>query len=183
MMLPKVVAAAVRGDGALLDVVLNEFEAKGFCIIGAHEACPELACPNGAVGAVEPRAEHLQDIKIALAAAQSAGRQEAGQAAIAKDGHVIAIEDDAGTDALLERAAELDCKGGVLVKTPKPQQDRRVDLPTTGLKTVISAARAGLAGVALSAGQALLLRRDEMAAAADDAGVFLVGVPVAEDNA
>jgi DUF1009 family protein len=65
--------------------------------------------------------------------------------------------------------------GAVLVKAAMPGQDRRVDLPTAGLATVEAAAAAGVVGIALEAGNALLLDRDAAVAAADRCGLFVVG--------
>ncbi len=72
---------------------------------------------------------------------------------------------------------------GVLVKRPKPIQERRIDLPTIGVRTIEGAARAGLAGVAVEAGGALVVRRDEVVAAANRAGIFVVGFSPADVGA
>ncbi len=69
---------------------------------------------------------------------------------------------------------------GVLLKRPKPIQERRIDLPVIGLKTLEGAAAAGLAGIAVEAQGALVVRRHEMIAAADRLGVFLYGFTPAE---
>ena len=50
-----------------------------------------------------------------------------------------------------------------------------IDLPVIGLKTLEGAARAGLAGIAVEARGALVVRRGELIAAADRAGLFLFG--------
>jgi DUF1009 family protein len=68
--------------------------------------------------------------------------------------------------------------GGVLVKLKKPQQETRVDLPTIGVGTLRAAAAAGLRGIAVEAGGALIIDRDALAGAADEAGLFVVGVEV-----
>ena len=65
---------------------------------------------------------------------------------------------------------------GVLVKAPKPAQDRRFDLPAIGPATVTNAARAGLAGIAVAAGNTIIADAAEAVAAADDAKIFLAGV-------
>jgi DUF1009 family protein len=67
-----------------------------------------------------------------------------------------------------------------LVKLAKPGQDRRVDLPTIGLTTVESVARAGLKGLAVEAGHTLILDRAALVAVADAAGVFVYGIPASE---
>jgi hypothetical protein len=65
---------------------------------------------------------------------------------------------------------------GVLVKAPKPIQDRKTDLPVVGVRTIANAAKAGLAGIAVEAGGALIVDRNAVAAAADSAGLFLTGI-------
>ncbi|WP_035673125.1 UDP-2,3-diacylglucosamine diphosphatase LpxI domain-containing protein, partial [Azospirillum brasilense] len=72
--------------------------------------------------------------------------------------------------------------GGVLVKVKKPQQDRRLDLPTMGVTTVENAARAGLRGIAVEAGGSLLVDRAAVAETADRLGLFVVGITVASET-
>ena len=99
-------------------------------------------------------------------------------------GLTLAVEAQEGTDALLRRVAELpaDLHGaparrrGVLAKVAKPIQEERVDLPTIGVATVEGAARAGLAGIVGVAGKMLVIDRAAVAAAADAAGLFVLGV-------
>ncbi len=64
----------------------------------------------------------------------------------------------------------------MLVKMSKPGQERRADLPTIGPGTVAAAAQAGLTGIAIEAGATLVLDCDAVIAAADRAGIFVVGV-------
>ncbi len=62
---------------------------------------------------------------------------------------------------------------GVLLKAAKPGQDLRLDMPAIGPDTFDAAARAGLAGVVVRAGETLLLGRAETFARADELGLFL----------
>jgi UDP-2,3-diacylglucosamine hydrolase len=62
----------------------------------------------------------------------------------------------------------------------KPQQDARVDLPTIGVQTVTQAAAAGLRGIAVEAGGALVVDRPAVADTADDNGLFVIGVRIGE---
>jgi DUF1009 family protein len=97
---------------------------------------------------------------------------------------VLAIEAAEGTDQMLARLAELRRRGqihardgaGVLVKAPKPGQDRRFDLPSVGPRTVEGAAAAGLAGIAVVAGSTIVAEPDHIITAADRAKLFVVGV-------
>jgi hypothetical protein len=65
---------------------------------------------------------------------------------------------------------------GVLVKAPKPGQDRRFDLPSIGPKTIESVARAGLAGLAVAAGSTIIAEAEAAVALADRDGIFVAGV-------
>ena len=65
---------------------------------------------------------------------------------------------------------------GVLVKAPKPGQDRRFDLPSIGPLTIENVAQAGLAGLAVTAGSTMIAEAEQVIAAADRAGIFFVGV-------
>jgi DUF1009 family protein len=117
-------------------------------------------------------------------AAAAIGRLDAGQAAVSCEGLILALEAQEGTDAMLERVARLPAavRGdprrprGVLAKACKPDQDRRVDLPTIGPGTIRRAAEAGLAGVVGQAGLTLVLDRDRVKALADELGLFVFGV-------
>ncbi|MEL6209835.1 MAG: UDP-2,3-diacylglucosamine diphosphatase LpxI, partial [Pseudomonadota bacterium] len=63
--------------------------------------------------------------------------------------------------------------GGVFFKAPKPEQERRIDLPVIGLGTVQGVARAGLNGLVIEAGGVMVLDLAGVVAACDAAGVFL----------
>jgi DUF1009 family protein len=182
--LPGAIAAARRGDDALLRFLVGEFEKEGFAVEGAHEVMNDLGLEVGPLGRIAPRAEDHVDIAQALDAARAIGRLDIGQAAVACRGVVLAVEAAEGTDAMLARVAELPehLRGrpgageGVLAKAPKPIQETRVDLPTIGPATIEGVARAGLAGVAGEAGRLLVLERERVIELADELGVFVLGV-------
>ncbi len=182
-MLPKILAAAARGDGAVLSVLVETLESEGFEVIGVEEAVSGLTASAGALGAVAPTAANLADIAKAARVVQILGPFDVGQGAVVANGLVIAIEAAEGTDAMLERCASLHnrlSQGGVLVKRPKPGQEMRIDLPVIGAETLRRAARAGLAGIAIEAGVGLIIDSDRVAALADEAGMFVYGFTAAE---
>jgi DUF1009 family protein len=174
-LLPELLVAATKGDDAILRTVLGAFEKEGFKIVGADDVLASLLALAGAVGRRTPSAEDWADIREAAREAAAVGLQDVGQGAVARAGRVIESEKQDGTDAMLRRVAALGGRGGVLVKRPKPQQERRIDLPTIGVTTVRGAAEAGLAGIAVEAGGALLVDRAAVAALADELGVFVYG--------
>ena len=181
-MLPRIVAAYRGGDNHLLSNVAKLVEQQGFTLRGAHEVAPEILAPRGALGRLRPSAGDEADIALALDYLATAGRFDIGQAAVVVNRHIVAVEAAEGTDGMLARVAALRAEGripapkGVLVKAPKPQQDRRFDLPSIGPKTVEAAAGAGLAGVAVIAGETGVADPAALADAADRAGLFVIGV-------
>src|SRR5579885_1523358 len=153
---------------------------KALSLLRAHgvDELVRVAMPEGALGRVEPDAEAAADIAHGLRIARALGALDIGQAVVVQQGLVLGVEAIEGTDALIARCAGLrrDGPGGVLVKAAKPGQERRIDLPAIGARTVAAAAAAGLRGIAAEAGGALLLDRDEVVRRADAAGLFVVGV-------
>ncbi len=186
-LLPKAIAAARQGDGAILNVLVETFEAEGFLVIGAEEVAQDLLAPVGPIGKIEPQEHDWSDMQKAAEVVRAIGPFDIGQGAVVRNGLVLAIEAVEGTDSMLHRCANLpyDVKGfepgepegkrGVLLKKPKPGQELRVDLPTVGVETVRRAAAAGLAGIAVEANAALIMEKSAVAKAADENGIFVYG--------
>ncbi len=188
--MPSVVRTLMsHGDDTVLQMVIKLIEAMGCTVIGAHEIAPGLLARLGPLGQVSPVGDDLRDIARGTEAAMALGQLDIGQGAVSVGGRVVAMEGVEGTDAMLQRVTELRGSGrisarrrGVLVKLCKPQQDMRADLPTIGPSTVENAARAGLAGIAIEAGRALVLEEQKMITAADAAGIFVCGIEPTLEN-
>lgn len=184
-LLPKVISEARKGDDALLRVLVGEFEKNGFRVIGSDVAHASLLAPAGLIAGPAPTAAMMQDIQVAAKVAAATGTLDIGQGCVVCEGLVLAVEAQEGTDEMLRRCASLpvairgtsNSRRGVLVKRPKPVQERRIDLPTTGVSTIELAAQAGLAGVAIEAGGALMLNRVRMEQRASELGLFIYGFP------
>jgi UDP-2,3-diacylglucosamine hydrolase len=166
------------GDNGLLSAVIAELEGEGFKVVGADTILTRDVAPRGMLGRIAPDAQAEADIAHGLTIARSLGALDIGQAVVVQQGLVLGVEAIEGTDALLARCREL-CRegpGGVLVKIAKPQQERRADLPTIGVRTVQAALAAGLRGIAVEAGSTIVLDPPGIIAAADAANFFVVGV-------
>jgi len=174
-LLPKL-GLAWLGDDGLLRNVIKIFENLGVRVRGIHEYLPRLLAPVGVLTDAQPTEADNIDMEKGIAAAMKLGFDDIGQAVAARDGDVIARETRSGTDAMLNKIAKLKGKGGVLVKLCKPQQDKRVDLPTIGSRTVENVAWAGLRGVAISAGCTLIDDIDATVQLANRLGIFIIGV-------
>lgn len=181
---------AVRsaGDGALSQLSrLLEFS-TGAKVVGIHEIVDGLLAPAGAIGGPKPGAEMLRLARQSMQLARKVGELDAGQSIVTAGGRLIAIEDIAGTDALIDRVGEYWRAGLagdgtdplVLTKCRKPGQSGAIDLPAIGPETVIRAGKAGIATIAVQSGHTLLISREELVRQAEVANVSVVGVEADE---
>ena len=183
--IPRVLAAFRGGDDHLLSGIGGILERDGFRMVGIKDVAPDLLMPEGCLTRASPDENAAADIARGREVLHALSPFDIGQAAIVIDGHVVAVEDIEGTDGLLTRVARLRAEGrirartsrGVLVKAPKSGQDLRFDLPTMGPRTVEGAAAAQLAGIAIVAGNTIVVEPQAMIEAADAAGLFVTGLP------
>jgi UDP-2,3-diacylglucosamine hydrolase len=181
----RVWAAFRGGDDHLLSGIGRILEQDGFRMVGIKDVAPDLLMPEGCITRKLPDENAAADIARGREVLAALSPFDIGQAAIVIDGHVVGVEDIEGTDGLLARVAHLRKEGrirasaarGVLVKAPKRGQDLRFDLPTVGPRTIEGAVGAGLAGVAIVAGNTIVVEPQAMIEAADAAGLFVTGLP------
>ncbi|KTS36958.1 hypothetical protein NS228_06685 [Methylobacterium indicum] len=177
---------ASGGDDHLLRGVLALLEEHGLQVLGVRDLAPGLMAPVGRLGALGPDAAAEASVAAGRALLASLSPHDVGQAAVVASRRVLAVEGPEGTDRMLDRARALSRRpfglgrapaAMVLVKRAKDGQDLRVDLPAIGPRTVKRAAQAGCIGIAVGAGDTLVLDRAETAALADRLGLFLLGLP------
>ncbi len=172
------------GDNSMLTHFAQEVERSGFQVRGVHEIAPGLLLPPGVIGRHSPSAEAQAAAQLGFDVLSALGPYDIGQSAVVADRRVVAIEAAEGTDGMLTRVAELRACGrlkiavskSVFVKAAKRGQDLRLDTPAIGLATVEKVKAAGLAGIAVCAGQVMAPDLGALIAAADETGLFLLGV-------
>src|SRR6266568_6916963 len=175
--LGRVWAAFRGGDDHLLSGIGRILEQDGFRMVGVRDVAPDLLMPEGCITRVAPDESASADIARGREVLRALSPFDIGQAAVVIDGHVVGVEDIEGTDGLLARVTRLRAEGrirartarGVLVKSPKSGQDLRFDLPAVGAKTIEGAAKAGLAGIAVIAGNTIAAEAQAMIEVADKA--------------
>jgi UDP-2,3-diacylglucosamine hydrolase len=178
-------AAFRGGDDHLLSGIGRILEQDGFRMVGIRDVAPDLLMPEGCLTRAAPDESAAADIAKGRDVLRALSPFDIGQATVVIDGHVVGVEDIEGTDGLLARVARLRAEGrirasaarGVLVKAPKSGQDLRFDLPTMGPRTIEGAAAAKLAGIAIVAGNTIVVEPQIMIESADAAGLFVTGLP------
>ena len=177
-LVPGMLAALGQGDDATLRWFLALFEEFGLTVRGLADLAPGLLAPEGVLTARGPSVAETEDATRARMILSALAPVDVGQACVVAGGLCLGIEALYGTDALLadvarNRPARNPARGGVLVKRAKEGQDSRADLPAIGPGTVAAAVAAGLTGISVQAGRAVILRRADTLAAAEAAGLAL----------
>ncbi len=170
------------GDDGILRALIKEIEQEGMKVVGIHEIMPDILLKQGVLSKSKPDKQALADIKRGVEVALALGKLDVGQSVVVQQGLVLGLEGIEGTDELINRCAAYKRKGdgGVLVKLRKPQQEMRADLPTIGLKTIENAYKSGLRGLAVHAGNALIVDENETVALADKYKMFIIGINPSE---
>ena len=177
-MVPRLLAAMQAGDDATLREVIAIFEEAGFAVVGVPDIAAGLV-PGAGVWAGAVSAVNETDTTRAALIAAALGAVDVGQGCVVAAGLCLGVEALPGTDAMLAGVAGIprplrpQSTGGVLFKAAKPGQDRRIDLPTIGVLTLHAAHRAGLDGIAWTAGDVICLDLPGLQAEAARLGLFL----------
>lgn len=168
---------AAKGDNALLSSIMEFFEAHDFNVVGVETVVPGLLLSHGTLGTCRPDAQAQEDIQLGRQVLETIGHLDIGQSVIVQHGVVLGIEAAEGTDNLIIRCGTLhqEGSGGVLVKCKKRTQDKRIDLPTIGPKTIELAHQAGLQGIAVEAESTLLIHRSVVCERANALQLFVMG--------
>ena len=165
-----------RQDDAILRAVAQSLEQEGIQVLASTIYLEHLLFPAGVLTRKKPTAGEVEDIRFGWKIAREIGRLDIGQCVVVRERTVLAVEAIEGTDATIRRGGKLADKGAVVVKLKKPGQDFRFDLPATGSATIATLAEVGGSVLAVEAGQSLLFDRETMIAAAEQAGIAVVGV-------
>lgn len=166
------------GDDGILRALIKELEAEKFKVVGIHEIMPDILLKEGVLTKAKPDKQALSDIKRGTEVALALGKLDVGQSVVVQQGLVLGVEGIEGTDELIKRCGTYKRKGegGILIKLRKPQQEMRTDLPTIGLTTIENAHKAGLKGLAVHAGNALIVDEKDVIKFANKYKMFVVGI-------
>ncbi|MDR1375304.1 MAG: lipid-A-disaccharide synthase [Holosporaceae bacterium] len=168
------------GDDALLRSISDLLQQEGFKLVSGADMLDDIFLGEGVFSLRKPSESNVADIKTGFESAKKLGAQDLGQSCVIFHGKVLGTEDVSGTNALIKRCAKLrkSSSGGILVKTSKPQQDNRLDLPTIGIDTIKELQAHGFEGIAVEANKCIILNKKAVIDYANEAGMFVVGVSV-----
>lgn len=163
-----------RNAESIFGAIAREVQAIGVrqldarALLDAHLASDGLMCK----GRYLPEES---DVGFGARMAKEIARLDIGQGVVVNRGTVLAVEAFEGTDPMLKRAGTFGAKTPLFVKTVKPRQDYRFDVPVFGLRTLEVMTEAGLGAAALEADNTILLNKPEVLVQARKLGITLVG--------
>jgi DUF1009 family protein len=164
-----------KNTDALIAAVAAVLEERGITLMDSTALLADLLAKPGVLTTREPNDPMRADFEVGYRAADAIAALDVGQVVAVKDRAVVAVEAMEGTDAVIGRAGALAGRGTRVVKVAKPSQDMRFDVPVVGVATIRAMQAAGADALSVDAGKTLLVDGDAVLAAANEAGIVVVG--------
>lgn len=165
----------LRDDHSLLGAIVDLFEKQGFKVIPYKDIVSELVAQEGQIAGRKPTKQEMQDVKFGFDICQKLVPMSFGQSIVVYKTAVIAVEAMEGTDATILRSGGL-CKGGVVTKMMRLDQDQRYDIPTVGPATLKNMKDAHLTCLAIHAEHTLIVDKEEFLQLANEYDIAVIGV-------
>ncbi len=166
---------ADKRNDTVLSAIADEFARHGIIMESCVKYTTDHLASEGVLTRAQPSPAQLRDADFGWTIAKELGRLDIGQAVAVKETEVIAVEAIEGTDRMIERAGALCPRAGwTLVKSAKPNQDMRFDVPTVGPGTIAKLREHGGRVLVIEAGKTVLLERERLLADADAAGIVVL---------
>ena len=172
-----------RNTDSLIGAVAKVLADEGITLENYTSLLEPLLAKVGVLTRRAPSDAERRDIEYGRAVARHLAQYDIGQTVVIAESACVAVEAMEGTDATIERAGQLmrslDGEASTLsraltvVKTAKPNQDMRFDVPVIGIKTIDSMKQAGATCLAVDAGRCLLIDGQGVLDAANDANIAI----------
>ena len=163
-----------RKADTIFSGVANRLAQEGMMLLDSTFLLKKYLAPQGTLTKRGPTESELKDIAFATAIAKLMGGIDVGQTVVVKEKAIAAIEAMEGTDRAIQRGGRIARCGAVVVKTSKPQQDHRFDIPVIGPRTIATMARVKAACLAIEAGKTLIIERIRTIDLANKSGICIV---------
>lgn len=165
-----------KRNDTLLGAIADELASGGIILTDSTQYCREHLARQGIMTKCRPSQAQLDDIEFGWEIVKRMGDLDIGQAIAVKEREVIAVEAIEGTDEMIQRAGSLCRAGGwTLIKTAKPNQDMRFDVPTIGQATLENLKQNGAGCAVVETEKTLIIDLPETVKLADKLKIPLIG--------
>lgn len=149
-------------DDAVMLRIIKELEGEDISVLDQTIFLKDFFPQKGLIGKIEPTENQMIDIEYGFHIAKEIGRLDLGQSVVVQDRMVLAVETIEGTDKTIERGCKMGSKGATVVKVSKPEQDKRFDVPTVGLRTMQTMKKHGAKVLAVEANETFAIEIEKM---------------------
>jgi DUF1009 family protein len=171
-----------KQNDMVLSALADELASGGIVLENSTMYCKEHLATVGVMTKRRPSASVRDDIEFGWQIVKKLGELDIGQAVAVKEREVIAVEAIEGTAKMIERAGQHCRSGGwTLIKTSKPKQDERFDVPCVGPDTIRSLAANGARCLVLEADRTIIIDKPETVALADELGIAVLGIGASQE--
>jgi DUF1009 family protein len=164
-----------KNTDAIISAIADVLRDNGIELLHSTAFLAPLIARAGVLTAREPDDDERGDLEFGYRIADIIAGLDIGQTIVVKSRAVVAVEAMEGTDHVILRAGELAGRGSRVIKVAKPNQDMRFDVPVVGVSTIEAMKTAGATVLSVDAGKTLMIDGEAIAAAADAAGISIVG--------
>lgn len=158
----------------IFGAIAEEIDRIGVLLLDARAFLDTHLASSGAMTARKIKCDPYV-IDHGIETAREVARLDIGQGLVVRKGTVVAVEAFEGTDDMLRRAGTFKTDGLVFVKTVKPEQDFRFDVPVFGRRTLEVMRESGIELAVLESENTLILEKDAVIAQANAWGIDLMG--------
>jgi len=163
-----------RKADTIFSAVADRLKGEGMTLLDSTFLLKKYLAPRGTLTKRGPSVIELMDIEFGLTIAKLVGGIDIGQTVVVKEKAIVAIEAMEGTDKAIARGGQIARQGAVVIKTSKPAQDNRFDVPVIGPRTIQTMAKVKAACLAIEAGKTLIIDREKTVALANKSGICLL---------
>lgn len=168
---------AVRlNDDKVMLMIIDELESIGVTVLNQTIFIKNLMIPSGVLGKVQPTQAQIDDVNYGYWLAKETGKLDIGQSVVIKDKMIMAVEAIEGTDKCIRRGCKLAKNDACIIKTAKPKQDKRFDIPAIGLKTLKTMNRYKAKLIAVEANETIIVDQAKTIEYADKHGIVIMAV-------
>jgi hypothetical protein len=178
-MLSLLAKLTTKNTDGIIGAVAAVLADHGISLADSTALLAPLLAAAGVLTFRAPTSEERKDLEFGCSRADVLAGVDIGQTLVVKDRAVVAVEAMEGTDVVIARAGHLAGPGTRVIKVAKPNQDMRFDVPVVGVATIEAMRAAGATALSVDAGRTLMIDGPKIVAAADAAGIAIVGRAVA----
>ena len=171
-----------RKDDTIMLAIVDELEKEGLSVADQTKYMRSLMPPVGVMTTRKPTETEQLDIEFGFTLAKQMGALDIGQTVVVKEQAAMAIEAIEGTDECIKRGGALGREGAVVVKTAKPNQDVRFDVPAVGMKTLESMIAGNCKVLAMEAKRTIFVEQEAVLQKANELGIVICAVEGSDEE-